>query len=231
MVRITRVHTGSGDGGETSLVDGSRVPKSNPRIEVVGCVDELNSVIGIVRMEIERLPHTHVDGGVRTAVIEIQAIALEVLSRLQQELFDFGAELACPPEKIPEGITLLEEDANTRLTEEMDAWLLELPPLSSFIMPTGSAPVAWVHVARTIARRLERRLVALSESSEMDTLRPFSIKYVNIISDWLFVFSRWITQRLGLKEVLWNPVDTREKSKSMADAIIKQQDRLNLDTL
>ena len=231
MVRITRVHTGGGDGGETSLVDGSRVQKSNPRIEVVGCVDELNSAIGIVRMEIERLPHTHSDGGTRTAVIEIQAIALEILSRLQQELFDLGAELACPPDNIPDGITLLDEGAHERLTEEMDAWLLELPPLSSFIMPTGSAPVAWVHVARTIARRLERRLVALSESKEEELVRPFSIKYVNIISDWLFVFSRWVTQRLGLKEVLWEPVNTRDETNSMADAIIKQQNRLNLDTL
>jgi len=228
MVRINRVHTGGGDKGETSLVDGSRVQKSNLRIEVVGCLDELNSVLGIVRMEIDRFPHQHSDGGSRTAVIQIQSISLEAISRLQQELFDFGAELACPPENIPEGIIMLGEDANNRLIEEMDAWLLELPPLTSFILPTGIAPVAWIHVARTIARRLERRLVTLSEE---ESVRPFSIKYVNILSDWLFVFGRWITHRLGLDEVLWEPIESREKSISMANAIINQQDRLNLDTL
>ena len=228
MVRITRVHTGGGNKGETSLVDGSRVQKSNLRIEVVGCLDELNSVIGIVRMEIDRLPDKHSDGGLRNTVVQIQSIALEALSRLQQELFDFGAELACPPNNIPEGIILLGEVVNENLIDEMDAWLLELPPLSSFILPTGSAPVAWVHVARTITRRLERRLVTLSES---EIVRPFSIKYVNILSDWLFIFSRWITHRMGLKEVLWEPMDSTKKPKSIADIIIKQQERLNLDSL
>jgi len=228
MVRINRVHTGGGDKGETSLVDGSRVQKSNLRIEVVGCLDELNSIVGIVRMEIDRFPQQHSDGGTRAAVTQIQSISLEALSRLQQELFDFGAELACPPKNIPEGITLLEEDANIRLIEEMDTWLLELPPLTSFILPTGTAPVAWIHVARTITRKLERRLVTLSEE---ESVRPFSIKYVNILSDWLFVFSRWITFRLGLNEVLWEPIESREKSKSMADAIVKQQDRLNSDNV
>ena len=126
MVKINRVYTGGGDGGESSLVDGSRRRKSDPRFEVVGVCDELNSLFGAVLTELNRLPD-HEDGGDRTSVQRVQTVASEALSRVQNELFDLGAELACPPEGLPEYMVLLSEEQTDVLVAEMDAWLEGLP--------------------------------------------------------------------------------------------------------
>lgn len=206
MVRINRVHTGGGDGGETSLVDGSRVKKSSLRIEVVGTIDELNSFLGVVRMELGRLDEMHSDGRIKTSVQKAAKLGEVAIARVQQELFDLGAELACPNDNVPEGIVLLGDDASQNLIDEMEAWLEKLEPLNSFILPTGEGPVAWLQLTRTVARRLERRLVELDEE---DGVRPFSIAYINRLSDWCFVLARWLTSRIGGQEVLWKPIAER----------------------
>ena len=205
MVRITKVHTGGGDSGETSLVDGSRVAKSDARIEIVGTCDEVNALLGIVLMESERLPDTHPDGGGRITVRRVKDVCSSAIGRLQSELFDLGAELACPPDQIPEFMQLIDQEDSDRLCEEMDAWNEELQPLESFILPTGSGPISSMHLARTVTRRLERSMVGMKEK-----VRPLTLQYVNRLSDWLFVLSRWVSFRLGEEESLWIPKGKRE---------------------
>ena len=135
MVRITKVHTGGGDGGETSLVDGTRVGKEHQRVAIYGTIDEANSALGIVRMEISRSPMP----------MEVCDYADKLLGIIQQELFDVGAE------------------SGERLVAEMDSMLEDLQPLSSFILPTGSPAVASLHMGRTIVRRAEREACALRD--------------------------------------------------------------------
>ena len=162
MGRITKVHTGGGDGGETSLVDGSRVGKEHPRVAIYGTIDEANSAIGIVRAEInERLVKIE-DGEDRLVEAD------RMLGIIQQELFDVGAECACPPGGVPEQMTIIGADAGERLVEEMDFMLGDLEPLSSFILPTGSPMVAHLHMARTNVRRDEREACALSEETRSE---------------------------------------------------------------
>ena len=206
MVRITKVHTGGGDGGETSLVDGTRVKKNNSRIEIVGLCDELNATVGMVLMEINRLVATHSDGGQRITVRRVQDVCNSALGRIQSELFDLGAELACPIESIPEYMELLDENDSDRLCEEMDTWNEELNPLESFILPAGSGPIANLHLARTVTRRLERAMVGMKSE-----LRPLTLQYVNRLSDWIFVMTRWVSYRLGEEETLWIPKGKRSK--------------------
>ncbi len=195
MVRITKVHTGGGDGGETSLVDGSRVGKEHPRVAIYGTIDEANSAIGIVRAEMKR-----------TAVIGISHTRLteadRMLGIIQQELFDVGAECACPPGGIPEQMSIIGVDAGERLVEEMDYMLGDLEPLSSFILPTGNPIVAYLHMARTIVRRAEREACTLR-----DEVRNEIISYLNRLSDHCFVLSRWLTGEEG--ETLWTPLGKR----------------------
>ena len=205
MVRITKVHTGGGDAGETSLVDGSRVDKSNARIEIVGTCDEVNSLLGIVLMETKRLSDTHADGGARVTVRRVKDVCSSAIGRIQSELFDLGAELACPPDQIPEYMELIDQEDSDRLCEEMDAWNEELEPLDSFILPTGSGQIAMMHLARTVTRRLERSMVSIK-----DEMRPLTLQYVNRLSDWIFILTRWTSSRLGEDETLWTPKGKRE---------------------
>ena len=195
MVRITKVHTGGGDGGETSLVDGSRVGKEHPRVAIYGTIDEANSAIGIVRSEMKRsessgVPHTRLEEADR------------MLGIIQQELFDVGAECACPPGGVPEQMAIIGADAGKRLVDEMDYMLEDLEPLSSFILPTGNPVVAHLHMARTIVRRAEREACALREE-----VRNEVISYLNRLSDHCFVLSRWLTGEEG--ETLWTPLGKR----------------------
>ena len=195
MVRITKVHTGGGDGGETSLVDGSRVGKEHPRVAIYGTIDEANSAIGIVRAEMKR-----------SAVIGIShtrlAKADQMLGLIQQGLFDVGAECACPPGGVPEQMSIIGAEAGERLVEEMDYMLEDLEPLSSFILPTGNPIVAYLHMARTIVRRAERDACILREE-----VRNEVISYLNRLSDHCFVLSRWLTGDEG--ETLWTPLGKR----------------------
>ena len=197
MVRITKVHTGGGDGGETSLVDGTRVGKEHPRVAIYGTIDEANSAIGIVRMELGRESFP---------MVETCDYAEKLLGRIQQELFDVGAECACPPGGVPDQMTIIGSDAGERLVSEMDSMLEDLEPLSSFILQTGSPAVANLHMARTIVRRAEREACALREE-----VRPEVISYLNRLSDHCFVLGRWITAQTGGQETLWTPLGKRDE--------------------
>jgi cob(I)alamin adenosyltransferase len=193
MVRITKVHTGGGDGGETSLVDGTRVGKEHPRVSIYGTIDEANSAIGIVRSEINN----------KSEIIEHRLIEADrMLGIIQQELFDVGAECACPPGGVPEQMSIIDAEAGERLVEEMDYMLKDLEPLSSFILPTGNPMVAHLHMARTIVRRAEREACTLREE-----VRHEVISYLNRLSDHCFVLSRWLTGEEG--ETLWTPLGKR----------------------
>ena len=222
MVNINRVYTGGGDNGESSLVDGSRRKKSDQRFDVVGLCDEVNSWLGMVLMEIERLPD-HDDGGERTGVIRVQTVIGEAVSRVQNELFDIGAEMACPPETLPEYMVLISQEQTDVLVSEMDAWLSSLSELTSFILPSGSAPVAAAHMARTVVRRLERSVVTLKEREGDESVRPVVCVYLNRLSDWLFVMGRWISSTLNEEETLWVPLGKRTAEKGVAHRVAQMR--------
>jgi len=202
MVRINRVHTGTGDGGETFLLDGTKVGKESLRVALFGTIDELNSQVGVVRMELGRMP------GVTR--FHRPDEAEEGLMRVQQDLFDLGGECACSPDKLPEQMALVGMEQCDRLIHEMDIWIEDLTPLESFILPTGTAPVAFLHVARTVARRAEREACRLREIEGDGSVRDEVICYLNRISDWLFVLGRWIAKNTGEGETLWTPLGKRE---------------------
>ena len=202
MVRITKVHTGAGDGGRTRLLDGTEVGKEHPRVRLYGTIDEVNSQVGVVRMELNRMPGISIDS---------RNSADEAMGRVQQELFDIGGECSCTPGKLPEQMVLIGSDAGDRLVTEMDSWLENLEPLESFIMPTGSPPVATLHVARTVARRAERHACSMRDIDGDAAVRDEVISYLNRLSDWMFVLGRWITRMTGEKEELWTPLGKREE--------------------
>jgi len=220
MVRINRVYTGTGDDGTSSFVDGSRHRKSHPRFDAVGTCDELNSIVGIIRRECAVLPN-HADGGSSASITRIQKIAEAAFDRIQNELFDLGAELACKPSDLPEYMELITEQQCDLLTAEMDAWLEQLDPLSSFILPAGIGPEPIIHHARTVTRRLERCLVTIADEAGEDSVRPQARIYVNRLSDWFFVFARWVTKNLGEQETLWTPLAKRQESTNVAGMIKK----------
>ena len=222
MVNINRVYTGGGDNGESSLVDGSRRKKSDQRFDVVGLCDEVNSWLGMVLMEIERLPD-HDDGGERTGVIRVQTVIGEAVSRVQNELFDIGAEMACPPETLPDYMVLISQEQTDVLVSEMDAWLASLSELTSFILPSGSAPIAAAHMARTVVRRLERSVVTLKEREGDESVRPVVCVYLNRLSDWLFVMGRWISSTLNEEETLWVPLGKRTAEKGVAHRVAQMR--------
>ena len=211
MVRITKVHTGVGDRGTTVHLNGETVSKGDDRLEVVGCIDELNCLIGIVRMELKRMPETTLDGGPRTTVLAAQRQFNKTLSHLQQELFDLGAECSTTSDSIPEGMQVLSAESCERLVNEMDEWLEEVEPLSSFILPSGNPIVANLHLARAVTRRCERRLATLRDNEGDDSIRIISLTYLNRLSDWLFVLCRVITARFGEDEELWEPLGKRNQ--------------------
>ena len=202
MVRITKVHTGAGDGGRTRLLDGTEVGKEHPRVRLYGTIDEVNSQVGVVRMELNRMPGISIDS---------RNSADEAMGRVQQELFDIGGECSCTPGKLPEQMVLIGSDAGDRLVTEMDSWLENLEPLESFIMPTGSPPVATLHVARTVARRAERHACSMCDIDGDAAVRDEVISYLNRLSDWMFVLGRWITRITGEEEELWTPLGKRQE--------------------
>lgn len=191
------------------MLTGERVSKAHPRVEAYGAVDELNALIGIVRMELERIPRTHRDGGERATVRRALNIARQPLETVQQELFDVGAELAGTPAGLPAKMGLIGSEQADRLVDEMDTWNEGLKPLESFILPAGSAVVATLHLARTVARRCERGVCRLREEDEA-AVRDVVVAYLNRLSDWLFVLSRVLTLTLDEDEVLWTPIGKRD---------------------
>ena len=191
MVKITKVYTRTGDSGQTGLVGGKRLPKDHPRIEAYGTVDELNSVIGLALSFL-----TQKEASKRRGKLEL------ILEAIQQKLFDTGSELATLPGDEYEGqITLQAEDAEW-LEEIIDAMNDELQPLKSFILPGGTSLNAFLHQARTVCRRAERDILKLNQ---IDLVNQEIIKYINRLSDFLFVAGRWVTETLGETETLWQP--------------------------
>ena len=189
-IRITRVYTRAGDGGETALVGGRRVAKDAPRIEAYGTIDELNAVIGLAR----------VFNGEQLKKGKDYRWLDEVLRRLQNELFDLGSELATPEDAIYEGMHRVGETEVKALEQLMDRCQKDLKPLKSFVLPGGGRVGGFLHQARTVCRRAERRVLALAR---VESISPWPLKYVNRLSDLLFVLSRWVGQRLGETEYLW----------------------------
>jgi cob(I)alamin adenosyltransferase len=183
MVRLTRIYTRGGDSGETSLGDGARVPKHALRVEAYGTVDEANAVIGIARLHAE-------------------AAADEMLGRIQNDLFDLGADL-CTPEggRRGAGALRIAPAQVERLEREIDAMNAALAPLDSFILPGGTAAAAQLHLARTVIRRAER---LVSELAGAEPVNPEALKYLNRLSDHLFVLSRRANDG-GTLDVLWVP--------------------------
>lgn len=189
-IRITRVYTRTGDKGETALVGGRRVPKDSPRIEAYGTIDELNSVIGLARVfNAERL-----DRGKAHARLD------EIFRRLQNELFDLGSELATPADAVYEGMFRVGAKEVTALERLMDECQKDLTPLKSFVLPGGGRVGGFLHQARTVCRRAERRILELSRA---EPIGEWPLKYVNRLSDLLFVLSRWAGKHLGETEYLW----------------------------
>ena len=209
MVRITKVHTGGGDTGETSLASGERVSKNHPRVDFYGTIDELNSVIGMVQAELGRVDTHHEDGGARATVRVVKNAVDSKIALIQQELFDVGGECSFTPDQLPDAMTVIGQEQADRLCTEMDAWTENLEPLESFILPAGSPLIATMHLARTVARRAERRAMSLRESEGENAVRDVVIAYLNRLSDWFFVLSRWAAMTLGEDETLWVPLGKR----------------------
>jgi cob(I)alamin adenosyltransferase len=179
-----KIYTRTGDAGETSLLGGTRVPKHHLRIECYGTIDELNSFVGVVR------------AGYYEEKVE------KVLDTIQNNLFTIGSHLATDPAKTNVKIPQLDESEITALEEEMDAMDKVLPELKNFILPGGSVEVAHCHVARCVCRRAERLVTHLSYNEEVN---PLALKYINRLSDYLFVLGRYIAHKTGKKEIPWKP--------------------------
>lgn len=208
-VRITRVYTRTGDQGETALVGGRRVPKDSPRVEAYGSVDELNAALGLARVfNAERLAR----GGRRHRWLD------RVLRTLQDELFDLGSELATPEDAAYPGMFRMGAGQVTALERLIDECQRELPPLRSFILPGGGRIGGCLHLARTICRRAERRVLALSR---VEPVSPAPLIYLNRLSDLLFVLARWVGRHLGEEEYLWQrglEAHARRKAEGEAQA-------------
>jgi len=174
--RLSKIYTRTGDDGSTGLGDGQRVSKDSPRVEAYGTIDELNSAIGVLRS-------APMDAGHQP-----------LLANVQQELFDLGGELSIP------GAALVKPEAVERLEQALDDYNATLPPLKEFVMPGGSAAGAACHLARAVCRRAERRLCTLSKG---EAVSDTAVRYVNRLSDLLFVLARVLNSAAAADEVLW----------------------------
>src|SRR6266446_4246469 len=195
MVYLSRIYTKTGDQGDTALGDGSRVPKDHPRVAAYGSVDELNSVLGLLVVH---------------APAEVDDGALPALLRgIQNELFDVGADLCAPLPSEGEADRRLriQPIQAERLEKAIDRLNASLQPLKSFVLPGGSIGAAWCHLARTVCRRAEREVVALSRT---EPVNPQVIVYLNRLSDFLFVLARVLNAN-GSLDVLWVPGQTSKQ--------------------
>ena len=186
-IRLSKIYTKTGDKGSTLLATGERVLKSNVRIEAYGTVDELNSVLGMLRDTIAADSRT--------------SDLVEMLAKIQNELFDIGGELSVPLDvldtKRQQVVTM---DDVVRLEKEMDLFNEKLPPLENFVIPGGHIANSTAHLVRTVCRRTERAIVRMSEQ---DAVRDEIRIYLNRLGDWFFVLSRELSRRLAVAEVLW----------------------------
>lgn len=189
MVVLTKIYTRTGDDGTTALGTGKRVPKTDPRIAAYGTVDETNAAIGMAR------PFLSAD----------DALIDAMLLRIQNDLFDLGADLCVPETREPppyEPLRITPEQV-ARLESEIDALNAEMKPLTSFVLPGGSPASAALHMARTICRRAERKMLELA-AIEGESVSPAARQYINRLSDFLFVASRFVNDK-GKRDVLWQP--------------------------
>ena len=190
MVVLNRIYTRTGDSGQTALSDGSRVAKHDPRVEAYGSVDELNATLGLCRL--------HAGGDL-----------VAQLSVIQNDLFDLGADLSRPNMEAdadaPYPVLRIVQTQVDRLESEIDAMNATLSPLRSFVLPGGSALAAHLHLARTVCRRAERRATELAAQADAN---PAAVRYLNRLSDWLFVASR-VANDNGADDVLWVPGASR----------------------
>ncbi|MSP67086.1 MAG: cob(I)yrinic acid a,c-diamide adenosyltransferase [Alphaproteobacteria bacterium] len=183
MVTLTRIYTRGGDKGETSLGSGTRVPKHDLRVAAYGTVDEANAAVGLARL--------HTAGA-----------ADAMLHRIQDDLFDLGADLCTPGDDFNDSKSLrIVQEQVDRLEREIDGMNATLAPLKSFVLPGGTAAAAYLHLARTVARRAER---LITELAGREAVNPAAIRYINRLSDHLFVLSRHVNGD-GAKDVLWRP--------------------------
>lgn len=183
MVKLDKIYTKGGDDGETSLVGGERVPKHSLRPSAFGAVDEVNSLIGICRLHTRHLTEQKYD---------------EMLGRIQNDLFDLGADLATPPRANRQQQDLrITSDYVNRIEKEIDSMNADLPPLDSFILPGGETAGAFLHLARTHARRAER---AMTELATAEKIGKPALQYINRLSDFLFVMTRCINTN---ENILW----------------------------
>lgn len=189
---INRVYTRQGDAGQTALAGGQRVPKDGLRIEAYGTVDELSSFLGAARATVnEALP----------AEPRLEPLAA-ILLRVQHELFNLGSILATLPEDVHPKQARVTDAEVARLEEEMDRMNEELRPLRSFVLPGGSRLNAELHICRAVCRRAERACVSLAREQESP---PEAVRYLNRLSDAMFVWSRWASHVTGAPETLWEP--------------------------
>jgi cob(I)alamin adenosyltransferase len=187
MVRLDKIYTRGGDGGQTGLSDGSRISKASLRITAIGAVDEANSAVGIARLDAEG----DTDG---------------MLARIQNDLFDLGADLSAPEDgRKAEGRLRISQAQVERLEREIDAMNEKLAPLTSFVLPGGTALAAHLHLARAIARRAEAAMVALAAAEKINEA---ALRYANRLSDHLFVMARSANDG-GMGDVLWVPGENR----------------------
>ena len=184
MVKLTKIYTRTGDAGTTGLVDGTRRSKADARLVAIGEVDEANSAIGV-------------------ALLSLDGPLAEDLTRIQNDLFDLGADLATPGDV--EGALRILPEQVARLEDQIDAMNAQLSPLTSFILPGGTPAAAHLHLARAIARRAERAGVLLGNH---EPINPSALAYLNRLSDWLFVAARAVNQN-GASDVLWVPGGVR----------------------
>jgi cob(I)alamin adenosyltransferase len=193
MVKLNKIYTRTGDDGTTGLAAGPRRSKADPRLETIGAIDEANAAIGLARLE-TGTPHPAIDA---------------MLARVQNDLFDLGADLATPDDGKPLGYEALRIVAaqTARLEADIDAINASLQPLKSFVLPGGSRAAAALHLARTVARRAERAMVALAARSG-EPVNPEGLRYINRVSDLLFVAARAVNDN-GNADVLWVPGKNR----------------------
>lgn len=191
-MRIDKVYTKVGDGGQTSLIGGDRVSKANPRIEAYGTVDEINATLGLVRTALES-----------SAAGEH---LIPIIHRIQNELFNLGAELATPDPERRAKLPRVEARHVDGLERDIDALNDDLPALRSFVLPGGGAASASFHLARTVCRRGERLVVGMAAVGE--DVGELAVTYLNRLSDALFVFGRWAALKDGRPEPLWEPAST-----------------------
>ncbi|MDX2138556.1 MAG: cob(I)yrinic acid a,c-diamide adenosyltransferase [Chloroflexota bacterium] len=178
-----KIYTKTGDDGSTSLFSGGRVPKYHLRVEAYGTVDELNSILGVTR------------------ALKPSVATDSYLERIQHQLFHLGADLATPLDTKSSYVVRVNAEQVVWLEQSIDALTAELPPLTAFILPGGSASASQIHIARTVCRRVERLVTQLSEN---EAIGEHVLPYLNRLSDFFFTLARWENQQAGVADVLWS---------------------------